>query len=335
MNADRSAPSSRAAGAAGHRVRVDLRGRTALVTGGTGGMGRVVVTELARAGAHVLTVSRDASRGRHLREQIAREVGADRVQVLTGDLSVRADLHALAERVKAEHPELHLLVNNAGAHYRTRGLSADGVERHVAVNHLAGFTLTYLLQDQLRAAAAAGTGPAHGVAAGGVGARVVDVVSDTVNDTRTLKLGGSPRPVRLDPAQLVDLRRINPAEGFVAFEAYARAKLLTTMCALEFAHRLAADGVAVNCVHPGIVSTGIVDDLVPTWLRPLRPLLHRVLLTPEQGAASTLRLATDPEVTGTGLYCRRSTPAPAPAAVHDPRLRAAAWALSRDWAETP
>ncbi|GAB7190801.1 SDR family oxidoreductase [Kineococcus sp. NUM-3379] len=304
-------------GGAGHAVRADLRGTTALVSGGTGGMGRVLVTELARAGAHVLTVSRDPGRGRHLRDQVARDTGADRVEVLVGDLSSRAGVHAVAARVRAEHEVLHLLVNNAGAHYRTRGETVDGVERHVAVDHLAGFTLTLLLQDRLRAAGSA---------------RVVDVVSDSVNDTRLLRLPGRPRPVRLDPAQLGDLRRINPAEGFVAFEAYARAKLLATACGFEFARRLAGSGVSVNSVHPGIVGTRLVHDLVPAALRPLRPLLDRVLLTPEQGAASVVRLATDPEVRTTGRYHVRTVAAPVPVALRDPRLCTAAWEASRDWA---
>jgi len=133
-------------------VAVDLTGRTALVTGGTGGMGRVLVTELAGAGAHVVTTSRDVERGEELRQRVAHEVGDDRVEVLVGDLASRADLHRLAEEFRARHGALHLLVNNAGAHYRDRRLTVDGVEAHLAVDHLAGFTLTHLLAAQLHAA---------------------------------------------------------------------------------------------------------------------------------------------------------------------------------------
>ncbi|WP_182112817.1 MULTISPECIES: SDR family NAD(P)-dependent oxidoreductase [unclassified Actinotalea] len=306
---------ARDAGAHPVPVGVDLRGTTALVTGGTGGMGRVLVTALAGAGADVVTVTRDPARGRELVARVARDVGGDRVQVLTADLSSRADLHAVAERVRSERPELHLVVHNAGAHFPDHALTVDGVERHVALDHLAGFTLTTLLEDRLRA-----------------GARVVTVVSAAMNDTRRVRIGGRPRPVRLEPAQLDDVRLLNPAAGFVPFEAYARAKLLATMCGYEHAGRLAASGVTVNAVHPGIVGTPLVDAMVPGPLRALRPLLRRALLTPEAGAASVLRLATDPAVTGTGHYYERAARAESPPASHDARLRAMAWEASRAWA---
>ena len=298
------------------RVPVDLHGRTAFVTGGTGGMGRVVTTELARAGAHVVTTSRDHDRGETLRQQIAEEIGADRVEVLTGDLSSRADLHRLAAEFTARHDELHLLVNNAGAHYRERWLTVDGVEAHLAVNHLAGFTLTYLLADHLLAAGKA---------------RVVNVVSATMADARPIPLFGRPQPVPLDLSGITDVRDLNPSNGFVPFAAYARAKLLTTICGYEFAERWHDAGVTVNAVHPGIVSTGIIDDLVPTVLTPFRSLIHRRLLTPEQGASAALRLATDPALTTTGRYYDRHEETRSPDISYDPAIRAAAWQLSLTW----
>ncbi|GAA1300283.1 SDR family NAD(P)-dependent oxidoreductase [Saccharothrix xinjiangensis] len=302
-------------------IRADLNGRTAFVTGGAGGMGRVITTELARAGAHVVTTSRDRGRGEELRRRVADEVGADRVEVLTGDLSSRADPHRLAAEFTARHDALHLLVNNAGAHYRERALTADGVERHLAVNHLAGFTLTHLLRGHLLAAG-------H--------ARVVNVVSATMSDARTVPLFGRARPVPLDLTGVTDVRALNPAEGYVPFQAYARAKLLATTCGYEFAERLRGTGVTVNAVHPGIVSTGIVDDLVPTALAPFRRLVHRFLLTPEQGAEAALRLATDPDLADTtGRYYVRDREARSPDASYDPDVRAVAWRLSLDWATAP
>src|SRR5450755_4362780 len=134
---------------------VDLAGKVALVTGATGGMGQVIVTRLASLGATVMIVARSQAGGDRLRHQVSLQVGADRVEVFTADLASRPDLHRLAADVTARHPTLDLLVNNAGAHYRDRTLDADGVEMHIAVNHLAPFTLTNLLLDPLRAAAPA------------------------------------------------------------------------------------------------------------------------------------------------------------------------------------
>ncbi|SEO68902.1 SDR family NAD(P)-dependent oxidoreductase [Amycolatopsis saalfeldensis] len=301
-------------------VPIDLSGRIALVTGGTGGMGRVITTELARAGAHVVTTSRDPVQGDALRRRVATDVGADRVEVLTGDLASRADLLRLAAEFAARHDALHLLVNNAGAHYRNRWLTVDGVEAHVAVNHLAGFGLTYLLRDRLRADPPA---------------RVVNVVSAAMSNIRP-PLFGRPRPVPLDLSGVADVRELNPAEGFAPFAAYARAKLLATVCGYEFADRWRDEGVTVNAVHPGIVSTGIVDDILPTVLGPFRSLIHRRLLTPEQGASAALRLATDPSLaTASGRYYVRDQEKRSPDVSYDPVTRAAAWQLSLEWVTTP
>jgi NAD(P)-dependent dehydrogenase (short-subunit alcohol dehydrogenase family) len=295
---------------------VDLTGKVSLVTGATGDMGKVIVTDLARLGSTVVIVARDRDRGERVRRQVAEEIGADRVEVLVGDLASPSDLRQIADEFSARHDQLQVLVNNAGAHYRDRQVTPDGVEMHLAVNHLAGFTLTALLLDRLKA---------------GAPARVVNVVSDTMNDTRQVKIGPTPRPVTLDPEDLHDLRRINPADGFVPFEAYARAKLLTTMCGYLLADQLDGSGVTVNSVHPGLVDTGIVDAIVPAVFKPFLGPVRRALLTPAEGAAAALRLATASDLTGlTGRYFTRDKQSRTPAMSYDPELRKLVWATSMD-----
>jgi NAD(P)-dependent dehydrogenase (short-subunit alcohol dehydrogenase family) len=207
-----------------------------------------------------------------------------------------------------------VLVNNAGAHYRQRVVSVDGIEMHVAVNHLAGFGLTAALLDQLRA---------------GAPSRVVNVVSDSMNDARSVTMRGRPRPVTLDAGELDDLRRVNGTAGFVPFEAYARAKLLTTMSGYLLAGQLRETGVTVNAVHPGIVATGIVDDITPPLMKPFLGLIKRSLLRPAQGAAATLHLATAPELAEvTGRYFVRDTEHRSPEISYDRDLQQRVWAAS-------
>jgi NAD(P)-dependent dehydrogenase (short-subunit alcohol dehydrogenase family) len=293
---------------------VNLTGRVSMVTGATGGMGRVIATELARLGSTVVIVSRSDTGGEQVRRQIAAEVGADRVEVLTGDLASQADVRRIAEEFTARHQRLHVLVNNAGAHYRQRMVNADGIEMHVAVNHLAGFGLTTALLDQLRA---------------GAPSRVVNVVSDSMNDARPVTRRGRPRPVTLDPGEVDDLRRINGTAGFMPFEAYARAKLLTTMTGYLLADQLHETGVTVNAVHPGITATGIVDNIVHPLMKPFLGLIKRSLLTPEQGAAPVLRLATTPELADvTGRYFVRDTEHRSPEISYDRDLQQRVWAAS-------
>jgi NAD(P)-dependent dehydrogenase (short-subunit alcohol dehydrogenase family) len=153
----------------------------------------------------------------------------------------------LGERLRRQ------IAAEAGAHYRQRLVSADGIEMHVAVNQLAGFGLTTALLGQLR---------------------------------------------------------VNGPAGFTPFEAYARAKLLTTMTGYLLADRLQETGVTVNAVHPGLVATPIVDVVVPPLMRPFLGLIKRSLLTPAPGAAAALRLATAPELADvTGRYLRWFEPA--------------------------
>jgi len=178
---------------------VDLSGRVSLVTGATGGMGRVVAAELAHLGSTVVVVSRTAHGGDALRTEIADRVGADRVEVLTADLAVQADVRRLAAGFAERHDALHLLVSNAGAHYRQRLLGPDGVELHLAVNHLAGFLLTNSLLEHLHAGARATSTPS----------RVVNLVSATMGDTRQLKILPRPRPVTLNPTDLSHPARLN------------------------------------------------------------------------------------------------------------------------------
>ncbi len=291
----------------------DLTGKVAVVTGATGGMGQVIAADLVRAGAHVLTIARDPARAHALRERLGTQ--ANRLDVIPGDLSRRDDVVTAAKSILDRHDRIHLLVNNAGAHFPEHRVSADGVELHIALDYLAAYGLTTLLDAPLRRGRA----------------RVVNVASDTLNDTRQVKLAGKPRPATLDLTGVDDLAELNPAAGFAPFEAYARAKLMTVTAGYALARDLAADGVTVNALHPGIVATDIIDDLVPPVLRPVRALIRRSLLTPAEGAHSALRVATDPAMAGvTGRYFSRDTETSTPPVSHDPATQRKLLALSQN-----
>jgi NAD(P)-dependent dehydrogenase (short-subunit alcohol dehydrogenase family) len=192
---------------------------------------------------------------------------------------------------------------------------------HIAVNHLAPFTLTNLLLDPLRAATPA---------------RIVTVVSDAFSDTRQVKILPRPRPVHLDVEQLDDLASLNPAAGFDPFTAYARAKLLTLMCGYLLAERLRGTGVTLNAVHPGLVGTDIVDDIAPAFARPFLAPVRKLLLTPAVGARAALHLATAPELAGvTGRYFVRHRESRSPDISYDLQLQQRIWDLSDAYATRP
>lgn len=257
----------------------------AVVTGATGGMGGVIALELARRNMHVVTIARDPRRAEALQRQIAATTGGA-LEVIPGDLSHRVGITAAAAAITGRHDAISVLINNAGAHYPDRRLSPDGIEMHIAVDYLAGYSLTVLLGAELR----------HGRA------RVINVASDTLRDTRQLRLLGTPRPATIDRAHLNNIADLNPAADFVPFEAYARAKLLSVTAGYALA-RSFGDSVTVNALHPGIVATDIINDLVPSALRPLRGVFRHFMLTPQEGASTALRLATDPALRHvTGRY---------------------------------
>jgi NAD(P)-dependent dehydrogenase (short-subunit alcohol dehydrogenase family) len=262
---------------------------TVLVTGATDGLGRSVATELARRGVDVLVHGRSHERGEKAVAEIRAETGNDRVALHLADL---ADLHqvaALADEVERAHPELHVLINNAGIGSglpdgREREESRDGYELRFAVNYLAGFLLTQRLLPLLRRSAPA---------------RVVNVAS----------LGQ--HPIDFDDPMLT--------RGYSGSRAYAQSKLAQIMYTIELAERVPAEEVTVNSLHPGTyMPTKIVLEEV-----------GRSVDTIETGTAATVRLATDPELAATtGKFFDREQEAAASPQAYDAEARKALWDLS-------
>jgi NAD(P)-dependent dehydrogenase (short-subunit alcohol dehydrogenase family) len=132
-------------------LRLPMAGKTVLVTGASSGLGLVSARVLAERGARVIMVCRDEGRGRAARDQVARVAGGEPPVLKIADLASQAAIRNLAGDVAARFERLDVLMNNAGAIFARRELTADGIEKTFAVNHLAPFLLTHLLLDLLRA----------------------------------------------------------------------------------------------------------------------------------------------------------------------------------------
>jgi NAD(P)-dependent dehydrogenase (short-subunit alcohol dehydrogenase family) len=269
--------------------------RTALVTGATAGMGTVIARDLARQGATVVLVCRDAHKGHQAQQEIIQATGNTAVDVLVADLASQQAIRRLVEEFQQRYDRLHILVNNAGAHITQRRVSPDGLEMNLAVNHLASFLLTALLLDTLRASAPA---------------RIVNVASNSMTKT-------------------INLADLQSERTFAPFTAYGQAKLAMVLCTYALARRLAGTGVTVNALHPGITATKIIGDVAPPLARPFLGLITRVLLTPEQGARTALYLATAPAVEGvSGHYFVREKEARSVPLSYNVALQERMWALS-------
>lgn len=273
----------------------DLTGKTALITGGARGMGRVTAIELARMGARVLIVDWEGEEGTRTRDHINRLTGRQAAEFIYCDLSSLAEVRALAAGVLARHKALHILVCNAGITDPVRRVSVDGWEMHLATCHLAHFLLAHLLLDLLQQSAPA---------------RIVSISSDAH------KAGPG---LDFDDLNNEKIWKGATFSNGASFAAYHRAKLCNVYFTLELAGRLRGTGVTINAVSPGyFVNTTIYRNLrgLVKWgsylVFGLGSLLG--LNTPEKGARTHVHVASSPEVEGVSgkyfAYCKEAQPSP-------------------------
>jgi len=225
-----------------------LTGKVAIVTGGNSGIGLETARELARKGAHVILTARSVSKGEAAVKSIidsvsndlaAAEMGAPRVETMALDLSSLASVKAFAEAFRAKQLPCHVLVLNAGVmkspgevfvgrkmHYGYEE-TADGLEVHIGVNHVAHYYLTELLMDVLRASAPA---------------RVVSVSS-------------AAQQAAYDAGIRFDLWASGKTDEYEDGAAYGQSKLANILFARELASREGAAGITAFSCHPGIIKT--------------------------------------------------------------------------------
>ena len=351
----------------------DLDGKTVLLTGATKGIGLVAAREIARTGAALVLVARDAARGQATVEDVRVETGNDRVELITADLSVQAEVRRAAAEFRARHQRLDVLVNNAGAIFAARETTADGLEATFALNHLSYFLLTSLLLDLLKASA-----PARVVnvasAASMLGRidfddlelkRRHDRLHVLVNNAgaifmkREVSADGIEKTFAVDhlayflltnllldvlkasaPARVVNVASAASAAGHLEFDdlqlehrysgwrAYSNAKLANILFSNELARRLSGNGVTSNALHPGVVATGFGrnDNGLFTWLVKLgRPFM----VGEEKGARTSIHLASSPQVEGvTGKYFVNRKPRRPPREALDEGVARRLWEVS-------
>lgn len=277
-------------------------GKVCLVTGGSSGIGLVTARELARLGATVVLAARSPERGEAARAAIVAQTGSQQVGLMLADFASLAAVRALAEGFSAQYDRLDVLVNNAGIYVGERRRSADGYELTFAVNHLAPFLLTRLLLDTLKATP---------------GARIVTVSSGAHMAGRG----------RFDDPRA--------ERGYLGFPAYAESKLANVLFSYELARRLAGSGVTANTLHPGAVRTNFAGDAKGIFGLGFN-LVRPFMLSPEQGAQTSIYLASSPAVEGvTGKYFVNSRARRSSAVSYDPGVQARLWALSEELVGEP
>ena len=240
----------------------DMTGRVCVITGANRGIGQATAEELGRLGATLVLVSRRREDGDEVSAAIAKVGTGPAPEVVEADLSSQAAVHAAAGEIRARHPAVHVLINNAATVPPERLVTVDGLEMQLAVNHLAPFLLTHLLLPALRA---------------GAPSRVITVSSTTHHGA------------------LVDFDDFQSERDYESAEVYAVTKLINVLFSSELARRLHGSGVIANCLHPGAVATKLLADYMRVPLVG-GVLAHTFGASPEQGADSVVYLAAAPEV---------------------------------------
>ena len=273
-----------------------MEGKTCLITGGSDGIGFVAALELARMGAQVVIVGRNAVKTKDAVDRIIKETGNHSVRYLLADLSSQGDVRRLAEQVKEQLPRLDVLLNNAGAIFLSNRRSVDGIEMTFALNHLGYFLLTTLLLDLLKDSAPA---------------RIVNVSSSS---------HGSPGKFRLE-----ELPKPGSNGGY---RAYGRSKLCNILFTYELARRLEGSDVAVNTLHPGLVRTNIARNNGVLG-RVVNFFIGARGVAAIKGAETLIYLASSPEVSGTtGKYFVNCRSLPSSSLSYDTELAYGLWELS-------
>lgn len=262
---------------------IDLAGKTALVTGASGGLGAETARALASKGAAVTLAVRDVPKGEGVAQAIREATGSE-VDVVELELDSLPSVRACAQGWLASHGVLNLLINNAGIMACPLARTSQGWESQFATNHLGHFLLTMSLLPALKA---------------GAPSRIVNLSSGAH------RFGG------------IDFDDIHFNEReYNKFAAYGQSKTANVLFAVELGRRLEGSGVTVNAVHPGVIMTDLGRHLTPEDLANFpgaTSVEEMKFKTVESGAATSVWAATAAELEGrSGLYledCHVAAPA--------------------------
>lgn len=270
-----------------------MQGKICLITGANSGIGKATALGLAKLGATVVLVSRDRARGEQAQSEIKAQSGNPNIDLLLADLSSQKSIRQLADDFKQRYTQLHVLINNAGVFQVRKHLTVDGLDTVFAVNQLAPFLLTNLLLDVLKASAPA---------------RVVNVSSGS-HEANYLKLDD-----------------LQSEKHYRPMRAYGQSKLALVLFTYELARRLEGTGITANCLHPGFVATNIAQRDMPLIVRLAAKPIFLFGISPEQGAKTSIYLASSPDVEGvTGKYFVKSVPKQSAPLTHDESLQHKLW----------
>ena len=273
-----------------------MKNRVCLITGATSGIGKATAIALAKIGSTVIINGKDEKRGEETIAEIKRISGNENVELMIANLSSLNEVRKFADRLKGKYDKLDILINNAAVFYTSRNLSIDGIEMQFAVNHLSHFLLTNLLLETLKKSNSA---------------RIINVSSNAHYQGR------------------INFDDINFEKRYFGWTVYCQSKLANVLFTYELADRLDPKQVTVNALHPGTVRTNIVGKYASFIYRLGWNLQKPLMLPVEEGAKTSIYLASSEEVKGiTGLYFVKCKSQKSSEMSYDKMLARKLWDLS-------
>lgn len=275
--------------------------KTFIVTGANTGIGKITARELAKRGDRVILACRSEDKTRPVIEELVKETGNDKIEYVHLDLGDLASVRACAAGLLARNVPFDGLINNAGLAGQ-RGKTKDGFELAFGTNHVGHYLFTRMLLPRLQAAGEA---------------RIVNVSSKSHYR-----------------AKGIDWDAVRQStKSVTALHEYEVSKLANVLFTKELARRLDGTKVTTYAVHPGVVATDV-------WRRvpaPFRWMMKKFMITPEEGAVSSIRCAMDPELAHeTGRYYTQGGKEKRPNPVaDDAALAATLWQKSAEWTGLP
>ncbi|CAB0034078.1 unnamed protein product [Trichogramma brassicae] len=280
------------------KSKASMKGKTCIVTGCTSGIGKETARDLAKRGARLIMACRNVDAANKIKEELTKETGNGQIVVRKLDLSSLDSVRQFAKQINREESRLDVLVHNAGtADTFSKKVSVDGIEMTMATNHYGPFLLTHLLIDLLKRSAPS---------------RVVVVASE------------------LYRIASLNLDNVNPTTSFPAYLYYV-SKYANIVFTLELARRLEGTGVTANCLHPGMIDSGIWRNVPAPLSWGLWLVIKAFFKSPEQGAQTSIHVAVAEELkTINGKYfldCRETSLS---SGVKDPAKGKKFWELSEN-----
>lgn len=249
--------------------------KTIVITGANAGIGLATAQRLAADGHIIVMACRNQAKANAARDQILEATPGARVDVLSLDLSSFGHIRRFAGELAAQHPQVDVLINNAGGSPMRQSKTADGFELQWGANYLGPFLLTHLLLPQLQAA--------------------------PDGDARIIHLASVAHSVGRINENTWRGRRF-----YFTFSAYAQSKMGNLMFSNALARRL-PDGVTSNALHPGNVRSEIWREIP----QPVRSVVMLALITPERPSQLITDMAVSEQHRGrNGEYLAAQTPSP-------------------------